>query len=319
MGKWYGADEDGRDDFWTSGSDDGYDGISGMGGFGGYGYGDFEEGNGVTYGNGREKSDAALRRQEEAEAKFKALAQGTPANLSGRASPLQAFPRKEAHGGGFRPRVQQLRLHGTAQTFELLSPDPKLHLTEPCWRDFKKYVGGWKGWEAKRRLQKPGNETESNGSSASATNAVAKGKKLYVIEVCLAAAAAAPAAKPSAGGATKVQKPKAAKPLAGAVAKEKKPKGPKAPKATAPKASPAAASSYVAGAARRTRAPYVAGAGATPTAHSADDAAKEEALCLASLAETPAKAAPGEPEKRKPEVVMQIFAGGSCAKATRTV
>jgi hypothetical protein len=112
MGKWYGADEDGRDDFWTSGSDDGYDGISGMGGFGGYGYGDFEEGNGVTYGNGREKSDAALRRQEEAEAKFKALAQGTPANLSGRASPLQAFPRKEAHGGGFRPRVQQLRLHG---------------------------------------------------------------------------------------------------------------------------------------------------------------------------------------------------------------
>ena len=55
--------------FWDS---DGYDG-----------YGGHTACNGVSYGNFREKSDAALRRERTAKEKFNALADATPANISG--------------------------------------------------------------------------------------------------------------------------------------------------------------------------------------------------------------------------------------------
>ena len=123
MGKWCGEAEDGGDDCWTSGMDDGFEVsfsaeiAAEMGGSGGDGreaakaatchrwYGDVDQ----------TKFDDALKRQHKAEAKFKALAQSTPANLTGLPSPLrpnwQDFPR-EAHCGVFRPQAQQLRLQG---------------------------------------------------------------------------------------------------------------------------------------------------------------------------------------------------------------
>ncbi|KAJ1494992.1 hypothetical protein T484DRAFT_1763698 [Baffinella frigidus] len=174
-----------------------------MGGFGGEGR---ETANAVTFGSSfKEKSDLALKRQQKAEDKFKALAHGTPANLSGK-----------------------------EQIFELLSPDKKLHMTPACWRDFQTYVEGWKGWRAVRRLPTP--LQDSNGklkrlylvevclvSSAPAAKPFAgaanNAKMSKAVDACLAEnslsvlvdlATSASAPKPFARAASNSHNPKAA-------------------------------------------------------------------------------------------------------------
>jgi hypothetical protein len=88
--------------------------------FGGYGFGayggfDYDD-DGLNRGDWSEKSDAASAREASARAAFTALL----ATQSSKAS-----------------------------TVELLKPST--HLTQPCWRDFKKFVGQHAGWSAKRR------------------------------------------------------------------------------------------------------------------------------------------------------------------------
>ena len=97
------------------------DRMFGRGGFyGGYGgFGGFDD-DSLERGDWSEKSGAASRREEEARAAFKEVHGKTTA------SPPAA-----------------------ATTYELLKPST--HLTQPCWRDVKKYIVSHAGWSAKRR------------------------------------------------------------------------------------------------------------------------------------------------------------------------
>ncbi|KAJ1475924.1 hypothetical protein T484DRAFT_1908815 [Baffinella frigidus] len=264
---WYAEDGDGRGHFSTSGSEDGA--LGGIDGFWkGGGMWERGEGKGVTCSNSfREKSETALMRQHAAEAKFKALAKGTPANLSGL---------KAGRGGG------RCAVFGAP-------PDTEQDSTVSS-------------------------EADTNAAMAPGAKKAKGKKKFYIVEVCLAAN---PAAKPSAGGATKVQKPKAAKPSTGAVAKEEKLKAAEAPnhvetlRVPNPMAAPAASSGAgVAG----TGAPAAKSADAAaakeeaekaPAPSSADDAAtgeeEETALRCESRVETPAKGGGGEPDNRETE------------------
>ena len=74
-GRHGGRHEYDSDGFYEYGG--GYGGYDGYGGYGG------EASNGVSYGNFREKSNAAESRELTAKYKFKALADATPANISG--------------------------------------------------------------------------------------------------------------------------------------------------------------------------------------------------------------------------------------------
>ena len=125
MGKWHEEAQDGVDEYYASGSDDGFEVsfsaeiAAEMGGSSGDGCEAAQLG---FYGStDHKKSDDALKRQRNVEAKFKALADSTPANLTGPPSPLtptwQAFPR-EAQGGIIPPRMQQLQFQ------ELISRTP---------------------------------------------------------------------------------------------------------------------------------------------------------------------------------------------------
>ena len=96
----------------------GYGDIFGFGGFGGYG-GYFDD-DGLNRGDWAEKSGAASRREDQARAAFKDLHDKTMAD---------------------KPAA--------ATTYELLKPST--HLTQPCWRDVKKYIVSHPGWSAKRR------------------------------------------------------------------------------------------------------------------------------------------------------------------------
>jgi len=90
------------------------------GGFGGYGgYGGFDD-DSLERGDWSEKSGAASRREEAARAAF-----------------------KEVHGKTMADTPV------SATTYELLKPST--HLTQPCWRDVKKYIVSHAGWSAKRR------------------------------------------------------------------------------------------------------------------------------------------------------------------------
>ena len=95
--------------------------------FGGFGFDDDE----LHRGDWSEKSGAASAREEAARAAFTALAGKT----SG------------------------------ATTVELLKPST--HLTQPCWRDFKKFVGQHAGWSAKRR-QATDDEKRQHGETRKA-------------------------------------------------------------------------------------------------------------------------------------------------------
>ena len=95
-------------------------GFGGFGGFGGYAYGGFYDDDGLNRGDWAEKSGAASRREEQARAAFKDL-----------------------HGKTMADKP------AAATTYELLKPST--HLTQPCWRDVKKYIVSHPGWSAKRR------------------------------------------------------------------------------------------------------------------------------------------------------------------------
>ena len=93
----------------------GYGDIFGFGGYGG-----FYDDDGLNRGDWAEKSGAASRREDQARAAFKDLHDKTMAD---------------------KPAA--------ATTYELLKPST--HLTQPCWRDVKKYIVSHPGWSAKRR------------------------------------------------------------------------------------------------------------------------------------------------------------------------
>ena len=57
-----------------------------------------------------------------------------------------ASAREEAARVAFTALVKET---STPTTVELLKPST--HLTQPCWRDFKKFIGQHAGWSAKRR------------------------------------------------------------------------------------------------------------------------------------------------------------------------
>ena len=96
----------------------GYGGYGDIFGFGGYG--GFYDHDGLNRGDWAEKSGAASRREEQARAAFKDLHGKTMADAP-----------------------------AAATTYELLKPST--HLTQPCWRDVKKYIVSHPGWSAKRR------------------------------------------------------------------------------------------------------------------------------------------------------------------------
>ena len=98
-------------------------------GFGGGTFG-WEEDDGLNRGAWAEKSGAAAGREESARAAFTAL----------RLKTLAAVPEK-------------------ATTYELLKP--ATHLTHPCWRDFKTWVGQHDGWSVKRREASPVEKRQS--------------------------------------------------------------------------------------------------------------------------------------------------------------
>ena len=101
-----------------------YGGYGFGGGFGGYdfggGFGDYFDDDGLNRGDWAEKSGAASRREEQARSAFKDLHSKTMAEMP-----------------------------AAATTYELLKPST--HLTQPCWRDVKKYIVSHPGWSAKRR------------------------------------------------------------------------------------------------------------------------------------------------------------------------
>jgi len=86
-------------------------------GFGGLG----DDSDGPRFGNYAEKSAAAERREKAA---------------------TNAFDKMLA-GAGTNPATPMAK-------FELLPPH--VHLTGPCWRDFKKHVGRFPGWSVSRRV-----------------------------------------------------------------------------------------------------------------------------------------------------------------------